>query len=199
MLGRGKGNRETIMRRTVLMLVGLTGALAACGDQPGDKAGDIAATDAMSKAQVKQAVDKVQLKPGQWEGRFTIQDIDLSGMPGTPPAMEEQMKRMMSQTSLRYCVTPEQAANPGADMFSGQEDKNCRYADFSAVGGKVSGRVSCTAEGGTMNAAMSGSYAPEHYAMDMDMKMDGGPDGHAMAMTARSEGKWVGATCAQGE
>jgi hypothetical protein len=183
------------MRRTVLMLALFTTGLAACGDKPGDKAGDIAATDAMSKAQVKKAIDKVQLKPGQWEGRFTIQDIDLSGMPGAPDGMEEQMKHMMSQTALKYCVTPEEAANPSADMFSGQEDKNCRYADFSAVGGTVKGKLSCKAEGGTMNAAMSGTYAPDHYRMDMDMKMEGGPQGSSMAMKARSEGKWIGATC----
>ncbi|MEZ7273832.1 DUF3617 domain-containing protein [Sphingobium sp. 10 DY56-G10] len=183
------------MRGAFLTMLGLTMTLAACGDQPGEKAGDIAATDAMSKTQVKEAVDKVQLKPGQWQGRFTIQDIDLSGMPGAPATMEEQMKRMMSQTSLTYCVTPEEAANPGAEMFSGQEDKNCRFADFSATNGKVKGRVSCKAEGGTMNAAMSGSYAPDSYAMDMDMKMEGGPEGQTMAMTARSEGKWIGPKC----
>ena len=40
--------------------------LAACGDKPGETTGNIAATDAMSREEVKAAVDKVQLKPGQW-------------------------------------------------------------------------------------------------------------------------------------
>ncbi|HAF42053.1 MAG TPA: DUF3617 domain-containing protein [Sphingobium sp.] len=186
------------MRRTVLMLAVLTGALAACGDKPGDKPGDIAATDAMSKAEVKAQVDKVQLRPGQWEGRFTIQDIDLSAMPGAPAGMKEQMKSMMSQTSLKYCVTPEEAANPGGEMFSGQENRNCTYGGFEAKDGAVKGQVSCKSEGGTMNATMSGRYAPEHYSMDMDMKMAGGPQGMTMAMTARSEGKWIGPECPPG-
>ena len=179
------------MRATMGTALALTALLAACSDKPGDKAGEIAATDAMSKAEVKAQVAKVQLKPGQWEGRFTVQDID---MPQAPADVKDQMKRVMSQTSLRYCVTPEQAANPSGEMFAAQENKNCAYRDFSAEGGKVTGQVSCKSEGGVMTAAMSGSYAPESYAMDLDMKMEGGPN--AMAMTARSEGKWIGPECA---
>lgn len=185
------------MRRTVLMLAA-TVALAACGDKPGDKTGDIAATDAMSKAEVKAQVDKVQLKPGQWEGRFTVKDIDMANMPGAPADMKDRMKSMMSQTALKYCVTPEQAANPSGEMFAGQENKNCTYGGFEAKGGTVKGQVSCKSEGGTMNATMSGTYAPEQYAMDMDMKMEGGPSNMSMAMTARSEGKWIGDTCTPG-
>ncbi|MEA3388733.1 DUF3617 domain-containing protein [Sphingobium sp. CCH11-B1] len=182
------------MRARIVTVLMATTLLTACSDKPGDKAGEIAATDSMSKAEVKAEVAKVQLKPGQWEGRFTVQDID---MPQAPAGMKEQMKSVMSQTALRYCVTPQQAANPGAEMFSGQENKNCTYGNFSAVGGKVTGQVSCKGDGGTMNAAMSGSYAPDRYAIDMDMKMDGGP--HSMAMTARSKGKWIGAECKSDE
>lgn len=182
------------MRHGMLLLTVLTAGLAACSDNPGDKARDIAATDAMSEAEVKAEVDKVQLKPGQWEGRFTVQDID---MPDAPEAAKDEMKSMMSQTSLRYCVTPEEAANPSGGMFAGQEDKNCTYAGFEAKGGTVKGQVSCKAEGGTMNAVMTGRYAPESYAIGMEMKMAGGP--HAMAMTARSEGKWVGPECSAGQ
>jgi hypothetical protein len=184
-----------MMRRTCLTLAVLTIGLAACSEKPGDKTGDIAATDAMSKQEVKAQVDKVQLKPGQWEGRFTVKDLDLGDMPGAPANMKEQMKSAMNQTSLKYCVTPEQAANPSGEMFAGQENKNCTYGGFEAKGGAVKGQVSCKSDGGTMNATMSGAYAPESYAMDMDMKMVGGPQGMTMAMTARSEGKWIGPTC----
>jgi hypothetical protein len=179
------------MRARLVMLLMAAAIPTACSDKPGDKAGQIAATDAMSKAEVKAEVDKVQLKSGQWEGRFTIQEID---MPNAPAGVKDQMKSVMSQTSLRYCITPEQAANPSGEMFAGQEQRNCTYGGFEAKGGKVTGKVSCKAQGGTMNAAMSGSYTPESYAMDMDMKMEGGP--HPMAMTARSEGKWIGPECA---
>lgn len=184
------------MRATMGMVLAATALLAACNDKPGEQAGNIAATDAMTRAEVKAQVDKVQLKPGQWEGRFTVQDID---MPQAPAGMKDQMKRMMSQTRLAYCVTPEEAANPSGEMFAGQENKDCTYAGFDAKGGTVKGQVSCKSANGTMNAAMSGSYAPDRYAMDMDMKMAGGPQGMTMAMTARSEGTWIGPTCAPGQ
>ncbi|BBD99258.1 DUF3617 domain-containing protein [Sphingobium amiense] len=179
------------MRATMATVMMATALLAACSDKPGEKAGNIAATDAMSKAEVKAQVDRVQLKPGQWEGRFTIKDID---MPQMPEGAKVEMKRMMTRHVLRYCVTPEQAANPSGDMFSGQENRDCTYGDFAVADGKVKGQLSCRSDGGTMNAAMSGTYAPESYAIDMDMKMEGGP--HAMAMTARSEGRWIAADCA---
>lgn len=187
------------MRRTVLTLMLMTASIAACSEKPGDKTGEIAATDAMSKAQVKAQVDKVQLKPGQWEGRFTVKDLDLGNMPGASANMKEQMKSAMNQTALNYCITPEQAANPSGEMFAGQENKNCTYAGFEAKGGTVKGQVSCKSQGGTMNATMSGTYAPESYAMDMDMKTAGGPQGAAMAITARSEGKWITDRCKQGQ
>lgn len=183
------------MIRAVFAAATMTLLLAACGDKPGDAP----TNGSMSKEEVKAAVDKVQLKPGQWEGRFTVQDIDLSNMPGAPAGMKDQMKSMMSQTSLKYCVTPEEAANPSGEMFSGQENKNCTYQGFAVSGGSVKGQVSCKADGGTMTAAMSGTYGGEAYAMDMDMKMAGGPNGAAMAMKARSEGKWIGPTCTTAE
>lgn len=172
--------------------------LAACGEKAGEKAekaGEIGATDAMSHDEVKAQVDKVQLKPGQWEGGFTLEDIDLSHIPGAPPQMKDQMKKMMTQSSIRYCVTPEEAANPSGKMFSGQENKDCNYGGFEAKGGSVKGQVTCKGQQGTMNAVMTGSYAPESYEMHLDMKMEGGPEGTSMAMKARSTGKWVGPTC----
>lgn len=180
------------MRRTVLTLMALTVGLAACNDQPGNKGDPIGATDAMTGAQVKAQVDKVQLKPGQWQGRYTVQDID---MPQAPADMKDRIKRAMSQAMLTYCITPEQAANPSGAMFAGQENKDCTYSGFEAKDGKVKGQLTCKAQNGTMTAAMSGTYAPETYAMDMDMKMAGGAEGTTMAISARSEGQWTGPTC----
>jgi len=172
--------------------------LGACGEKPGGKAqgqGGIAATDGMSREEVKGEVDKVQLKPGQWEGSFTLEDIDLSHTPGASAQVKDRMKQMMSQSSIQYCLTPEEAANPSGRMFSGQENNDCTYGGFDARGGTVKGQVSCKGENGTMDAVMTGSYAPESYEMHMDMKMAGGPGGMTMAMKARTAGKWIGATC----
>lgn len=162
--------------------------LAGCGEKPSGQP--------QTREEVKQQVSKVQLKPGQWEGSYELEDIDMPNMPGGGDQMKEQMKKMMSRTAIKYCVSPEEAANPSGKMFSGQENKDCTYKGFDASGGSVKGEISCkSAQGGTMNAVMSGDYAPESYEMHMDMKMTGAPNGMNMSMKAKTSGKWIGSSC----
>lgn len=163
--------------------------LAGCGEKPSG--------EPQTKEEVKAEVRKVQLKPGQWEGAYTLEDIDMPNMPGGGAQMKEQMKKMMSRADIKYCVTPEEAANPGGKMFSGQENKDCTYKGFEASGGEVKGEIACKSQHGAMNAVMSGSYAPESYEMHMDMKMTGAPNGMDMSMKAKTTGKWVADTCAK--
>ena len=176
------------MRKTLLVLGATTALLTACGDKPGEP---------QTRDEVKAEVEKVQLKPGQWEGTYTLEDIDMPNMPGGGDQMEDQMKKMMSRTSIKYCVTPQEAANPSGRMFSGQQNKDCTYKGFDASGGSVKGEIACKSEHGAMNAVMSGNYAPESYEMNMDMKMTGAPNGMDMRMKARTTGKWVADTCAK--
>ncbi|NIJ15677.1 DUF3617 domain-containing protein [Sphingobium vermicomposti] len=176
------------MRKTVLAMAGATALLAGCGDKP--------TGTPMSKDEVKAEVEKVQLKPGQWESSFTLEDIDMPNMPGGGAQMEEQMKKMMTRSAIRYCVTPEEATNPGGKMFSGQENKDCVYKGFNVGGGSVKGEISCKSQGGAMTAVMSGKYAPESYEMHMDMKTSGAANGADMHMKAKTTGKWVAADCA---
>lgn len=185
------------MRRTILMLAAATAGLAACGEKPANETATIAPTDSMSQEEVKQAVGKASIKPGEWRSSFTLEKIDLSAMPGASAQMEDQMKRMMSRTDIKHCVTPEEAENPGGDLFAGQENKDCAYKGFDMSRGRIAGQVECKSEEGVMNATMSGTHTADSYDMTMDMKMTGGPDGMAMAMKARTRGKWVGAQCAK--
>jgi len=150
-----------------------------------------------TKEEVKAEVHKVQLKPGQWEGAYTLEDIDMPNMPGGSDQMEEQMKKVMNRSSIKYCVSPEEAANPSGKMFSGQQNKDCTYKGFDASGGSVKGEIACASEHGAMNAVMSGTYAPESYEMHMDMKMTGAPNGMNMTMKAKTTGKWIGANCTE--
>ena len=176
------------MRKSVLMLGGMTALLAACGDKPSG--------EPQTEREVAKEVQKVQLKPGQWEGTYTLEDIDMQGIPGGGDQMEAQMKKMMSRTAIKYCVTPQEAANPGGKMFSGQENKDCAYKGFDASGGSVKGEIVCKSPQGAMNAVMSGSYASTSYEMHMDMKMTGAPNGMNMTMKAKTSGKWIADSCA---
>src|SRR3546814_2426168 len=66
-----------------------------------------------------------------------VQTCALPILPGGGDQMKEQMKKMMSRASIKYCVSPEEAANPSGKMFSGQENKDCAYKGFEI------GRASC--------------------------------------------------------
>ena len=48
------------MRKTVWCLMGATALLAACGEKK--------ASEPQTREEVRQEVQKVQLKPGQWDG-----------------------------------------------------------------------------------------------------------------------------------
>lgn len=175
------------MLKAFAVIAPATLLLASCGDKPSG--------EPQTREEVKAQVEKVQLKPGQWEGAYTLEDIDMPNMPGGGDQMKEQMKKMMSRTSIKYCVSPEEAANPSGKMFSGQENKDCIYKGFDVSSGSVKGEIACKSEQGTMNAVMSGDYGPESYEMHMDMKMSGAPNGMNMSMKAKTTGKWVGAEC----
>ncbi|MGE4324236.1 MAG: DUF3617 domain-containing protein [Sphingobium sp.] len=182
------------MRTMIPILAGAIVLLGGCGEKGADRPVD-PSTGAQTVEEVAEKTRKVQLKPGQWEGTFTLESMDFADKPaGMPADMEERMKRMMNRT-FRYCLTPEEAANPDGRAFSGQESKGCTYSGFQAGGGTVKGQVSCAMEGGRMTTAMSGRYSPDSYQMKMDMQQSGGPAGMATTMKAATSGKWIGKTC----
>lgn len=183
------------MKNAILVLAGGVVLLGGCGKSEKDS---INASAPMSREAVAAQVNKVKMKPGQWETSFTLDDIDFTNMPkGAPTSaqMKDQMKAAMSRAAIKNCVTPEQAANPSADMLSGQKDENCTYKGFDMAGGTIRGQVSCDKGGQAMTATMTGNYAPDSYDVTMDMTTKGGTDGIAMTMKARTQGKWLGDQC----
>lgn len=187
------------MNRALWVVAGATLSLGGCGKSEKEA---INASAPMSREDVAVQVSKVKMKPGQWETRFTLDDIDFTNMPkGAPTStqMKEQMKTAMSRPAIKHCVTPEQAANPSADMLSGQKDQNCTYKGFDMTGGTIKGQVSCDKNGQAMTATMTGNYAPDSYDVTMDMTTKGGTDGMAMTMKARTQGKWLGEQCMAGK
>jgi Protein of unknown function (DUF3617) len=100
------------------------------------------------------------------------------------------------KTVSTQCITPEQAANPGGDLLSGNKDGKCKYANFSMKGGTVSGSMTCSGgpqSPGTMTMTMAGKYAPTSYDMTVDMTTAGMMgEGMTMHMTSRGTGKRIG-------
>jgi hypothetical protein len=182
--------------KTQWMLGAALLALAGCGG--GHKDGGNATADGTSPTASASAAatgsggGSVQIQPGEWETKIESVEVDA---PGLPPQAKDMLARAMggSKTTVRNCVTPEQARRPDADMFSGKGRGNCKSSDFSISGGHMHGTVSCPAgEGrlGSMTMVMDGQFSPQGYSVSQNMTTDAG--GTKMTIKSRVTGKRVG-------
>lgn len=130
----------------------------------------------------------VSLQPGEWEMKTEFVNVAAAGLPA---GMAEGMKKSASSTT-RTCMTPEEAKGPKGDLFAGDKSGNCKSEGFSWSGGKISGKTTCTGQGGVGKTVMTmdGSYAAQ--TMDMTMKSETDLAGKPMTMEMRITGRRVG-------
>lgn len=169
--------------------IALLGACSSGGGADADGDGEITSEEA--QAEVSAAA--VNITPGQWESTVQLTEFDMPQMPEEARGMmQEQMGRAQTNTS---CITPEEAANPEANMF-GDSNENCTYTDFTMSGGTILIAGSCQAPGmpGATTMRMEGSYTPTSYDMTMNMSMESGPAG-PMSMAGQVTGRFVGPEC----
>lgn len=163
-------------------------ALAACG-QPTPKGRE------MSAKEVAKQLSSAKIEPGQWEATNEILSASAAGVPA------DMLKSMAGKaTTIRNCITPEQAAKPDASFLTAQNNSNCTYRDFSMEGGKMTGTMTCNggAMPGTVEMKMNGTYGPRNYRMDMDMSTNA--TGVTMNIKSRATGRRIGdCTAGSGE
>lgn len=182
------------MRTIAIMLAGSAlFALGACGKSE-DKADSGGETQ--SAQEIAAQVKKVSLQPGEWETTSEIIDARMENAPeGMPAGMMNSMKGR--KTTVRNCITPEQAENPGADFLAAQKDGRCTYSGFEMSGGTIRGTVTCAGDGsGTATMKMEGVYTPTSYTTTVDMQSAGMAGAQAkdmtMHMTTKVSGKRIG-------
>jgi hypothetical protein len=130
------------------------------------------------------------LNPGQWE---TAIEMKMSGLPtNLPPEAAKAMQGM--KTVTRHCLTPEKAAKPSGDLFSGKPEKGCSHQEFSLTGGRLHGALTCKgAEGATSTMTMDGQYGGDSF--DVTMTMTGDQGGRAITYQTHSVGHRIAPTC----
>lgn len=172
-----------------------TFALAACGNEPeADADGD--GTITQDEVEAVLANSDLVISPGEWENTVEFVDIqiDESQLPaearGMMPAVLDAMRGQKNTTNS--CVTEDQAKEPAAEMFSGNNAADCEYSKFDFAGGKIDMAMTCTdPQSGTANFTSTGTYTETSYSMEMDISMDGAPMGE-MKISAKSSGKLLG-------
>lgn len=166
-----------------LLLAGTALALAGCKKAEVDERNVDPGTVAS-----KVAAAAPSPQPGRWESTLKIESMDMPGMP--PEAKAMMLKSMGEGRKFATCLTPEEAARPGAEFFN-RGRPGCVYDNFTMSDGRVEGTMTCKQEGMTMKIAMSGQYAPDSYEVHTDSHVSGA-GGQAMAqkmtMTAHRVG-----------
>jgi hypothetical protein len=166
--------------------------LAACDNGPKVEAENASVEEVAEKVREANADDELKVRPGKWQTSVTLETIDVPGMP--PEAAAEIKKTMASAVSgHQTCLTAEQARKPKEDFFAGA-GSNCRYDKFSMDGGKISGTMRCTHQGGTQMIEFDGTYSPEEYHMRMASTLasgssPGGPMKMVMSMASNRIGE----------
>lgn len=108
------------------------------------------------------------MQPGLWE---TTVQVAPAAVANLPAGVE-----VPSQTfTARTCLTAEQTARPGAEVFGGgnQAQGGCTYESFSAEGGRIRGSATCSAQGATMRMTMEGQFGATSYEMTQRSEIGG--------------------------
>lgn len=166
-------------------------ALAACGSGDGPGNGSAAAGGGTAAAGGAGG-GGVQLQPGEWE--TTTEMVKVEGMP------KELAGMMAKPRTAKNCITAEQVQKANTGLFGGEEQKNCKHEGFAFKDGRVSGKLSCTGEGGeggTSTMEMDGRYTATSY--DVTSKISTDVQGMKMNMESRTRARRLGDCPAGGQ
>ncbi|MGQ0588105.1 MAG: DUF3617 domain-containing protein [Sphingosinicella sp.] len=165
------------MRKTTSAIAMLL--LAACGGQSGNE-------QAAASGEGKSSAS-VALQPGQYETTVEVTRVAMANMPNMPAGMTPPPP----PTTVRSCLTPEQAARPNANFLSGSGDTGgCEYSNFSMDGGRMRGTVQCDSEGSTMRSTFDGRISGDGYQMTSQAQVTA--SGMTMEMDTRTTARRIG-------
>lgn len=149
-------------------------------------------------------------KPGLWEhstqlggamaAQMAAQVADMKRqMAQLPPEQRKMMEQMLAQqgmalgadgtTTLRYCLTPEQARQ----VEPPSHDEDCRYTVTQRSASSMRARFVCTDEGQTQGEGEWRWQGDQTY--EGRFKVQTLIDGQRQTVDMTQRGRWLGATC----
>jgi hypothetical protein len=140
-------------------------ALAAC-----DKADKGPKTLEEAKQEAKQLQ---RPEPGKYR---QITKINTFEVPGAPPEVAAQMKKMMAGQGQEttFCLTKEDSEKGFEGMFKQVANGECRYDRFDATSGSIDALMVCkTGSGGTARMAMKGKVSKTGSQVKVDVEQSG--------------------------
>lgn len=169
------------MRKSAVAIAALL--MISCSGQ--EKGGNEAAGNEAGGSESGGTAAAASLQPGQWETRIEVTKMSVPNMPqGMSPPLPPP-------TSVSYCLTPEQAAQPNANFLTGSgESGGCTYENFSMRNGRLQGTVQCNHEGATMRSTMDGSFSATSY--EINSRAQTSMSGMTMEMETRTSARRTG-------
>jgi hypothetical protein len=161
------------MRRALAPLAAASAAVAGCGEpEPAN----------LTAEQVAAELGAMRIEPGLWE--LTSAVVGVSA-PDLPVAMRDRM--IGPRRRLRHCISPAQAARPGASFLAMRAGSECTYPRFAIERGRLTGTMVCP----DATTTMDGRYGPRGYDLRMIMESPLG-NGEVMTLQLRAQGRRIG-------
>ena len=135
-----------------------------------------------SMEQAKQEAAQLQRPdPGQYQQTTRITKFEV---PGAPPQMVEQIRKMMEGQGgkISYCLTKADTEKGFAEMFKKGAQGDCTYDRFNASANTIDAIMSCKAgQGGLAKMTMNGTVSStgSHVKVNVEQKNDKSPMGNA--------------------
>jgi hypothetical protein len=180
------------MRRITFVPLVAAIALAGCGsgDADADADGKISTREV-----VAEAAGAVTPRPGQYESKVQLLEMELPEMAGVDTAQMKKMMQTSMNTTTKHCVTAEDAQNAAKQMIQTPENENCSYSKFDVSGGNVQAVMACkNPDGSTSNLQLSGQIGHEesHMVMELDRTLPGVPGGGRSHFKMQVDSRRVG-------
>lgn len=163
-------------------------ALAACNQQPSISVTNASPEEVAAKA--KSAGIASEMRPGQWETKIDLLEMNMPGMEKVGAAIAAKIKaEMMKPRTISSCMTADDVKMHGGKVF-GQGDTKCKYDSYKVAGGTIDATMTCPGPQGSMTMHMTGSFEPETFTVEQAMDMQS-PTG-AVHSKARVTGRRIG-------
>lgn len=185
-----RGPRRPVVTEDVQMRTSIAAfaaaLLASCGGQSGNQqaapAGNEAAPAAATGAGA--AAGATALQPGLWEITTEVLRMEVPNMP-------QGISAAPPPTTVRSCLTPEQANAPTGGFFAGSDNPGgCTAENMSMADGRIQGVVQCNQPGSAMRSTMEGRFSAASFQVNQSVETRA--QGMDMTIQSRTSGRRVG-------
>lgn len=134
------------------------------------------------------------MRMGQWTRSISIAALDLPGMAPGPDRDARIAGAKQADRVESVCHSGTDLAAPEPAQIFEMMGSECRYRNLTMGGGTFAGQLSCkgAAPGAMVDLAVSGTYAPDRFAIRLDIDQRPADPAQRVKMTMQLDGHRTG-------